>query len=126
MENGLAIIEKTDTQTMGFYIDQDVLEFAKLNAKAKKHIANAEDAKRKADQARRKAEKAEAQRKAYTLNSIGYILTRCGIAWAVTWAGTAGMISPVICVPVSLFCLCTACVRLGAWFGRGGRNVSVR
>lgn len=120
--NGLAIIEKTDTETKGFFIDQDTIECARLNTLIKKRIAHAESVKRKADQTRRKVEKAEARRKAYNLNTVKHILLHCGIIGAVTWAGTAGMIHPIICVPVSLFCLCAACVRLGAWFGRGEKK----
>ena len=120
--NGLAIIEKTDTETKGFFIDQDAIECARLNALTKKRIAHAEAVKRKADQTRRKAEKAaekaEARRKAYNLNTAKHILIHSGIIGAVAWAGTAGMIHPAICIPVGLFCLCAVCVRLGAWFGK--------
>lgn len=121
MEKGLAIIEKTDTETKGFYIDQDALEFARQNAMTKKRIAHAEAVQRKAEQTRRKNERAEARRKAYNLNTVKHILIHTGIIGAVTWAGTAGMIHPVVCIPVSIFCLCAACVRLGAWFGRGAK-----
>lgn len=120
--NGLAIIEKTDTGTKGFFIDQDTIEFARLNAHTKKRIAHNEAVKREADRNRRKAEKAAAQRKAYNRDSAVYVLLRIATIGAMTWAGTAEMISPIICIPVSLFCLCTACVRLGAWLGRGERK----
>lgn len=116
--NGLAIIEKTDTETKGFFIDQDALEFARQNAKVSKRIDEAAKAKQEADRTRRKAEKVEAQRKAYTMHTAGYVLSRMAVCGAVTWAGTAGMIHPAICIPVALYFLCTACVKLGAWFGR--------
>lgn len=122
MERGLAIIEKTDTETKGFYIDQDALEFARQNARTKKHIAHAEAVQRKAEQDRKKAEKVEAQRKAYNLNTAKHILIHGGIIGAVAWFGAAGMIHPAICIPVSLFCLCAACLRLGAWFGRSAKK----
>lgn len=129
MERGLAIIEKTDTETKGFYIDQDVLEFARLytrtkkriadaEARTKKRIAHAEAVQRKAEQSRKKAEKDEAKRKAYNRNTTKHILIYSGIIGAVAWAGTAGMIHPVNCIPVSVFCLCAACLRLGAWLGK--------
>jgi hypothetical protein len=116
--NGLAIIEKTETGTKGFYIDQDALEFARLNARTNKRISHAEAVNREADRQCRKAEKMAAQRKAYTLKTFGYILTNCAVCGAVTWAGIVGMIHPIISIPVGIFSLCVACVRFGAWFGR--------
>lgn len=122
--NGIAVIEKTDTETEGFFIDQDTIECARLNALTKKRISHAEAMKRKDDLNRRKAERAEARRKAYNLNTAKHILIHGGIIGAVTLAGTAGMIHPAICIPVGLFCLCAACLRLGAWFGRGAKKCS--
>lgn len=118
MQNGLAIIEKTDTKTKGFFIDQDTIEFARLNANTKKRIAQAEAEQRMANHNRRKAEKAEAKRKAYNMNTAKHILIHGGICGAVVWLGTAGLIYPAIWIPVSMFCLCAVCVRLGTWFGR--------
>lgn len=118
MQNGLAIIEKTDNHTKGFYIDQDALEFARLNARTNKRISKAEEENREANRQCRNAEKMAARRKAYTLKTIGYILTNCAVCGAVAWAGMAGMIHPIISIPVSIFCLCVACVRFGAWFGK--------
>jgi len=121
MNNGLAIIEKTDRETRGFYIDQDTIECAKLNALTKKHIAEMEAAQRKADHAKRKAEKAKAKRKKNTMNTFAHVFTSITAGGAVAWAGIAGMISPVIFIPTSILCLCMACLRLGAWFGRSGK-----
>ena len=115
MNKGLAVIEVNDTETKSFYIDQDALEFARLNAKIKMRSDSAEKAKKKATT---KAEQAKARRKAYNLNTACRILFSCAICSGVAWAGIAGMIHPIIYVPVSLFCLCAACLRLGAWFGR--------
>ena len=121
MEKGLAIIEVNEAETRSVFIDQDVIECARLNALTKKHIAKVEAARRKAYRNRRKAENAAAQRKAYNLDTIKYILIRGGIIGAMAYAGMYGMIHPIICVSVSLFCLCTACLRLGAWFGMCGK-----
>ncbi len=118
MQNGLAIIEKTDTETKGFYIDQDALEFARLNARTNKRISKAEAENREADRRNRKAEKMAAWRKAYTLKTFGCILANCAVCGAAAWAGMAGMIHPIISIPVSIFCLCVACIRFGAWFGK--------
>ena len=121
MEKGLAIIEVNEAETRSIFIDQDALECARLNALTKKRIAKAEAARRKEYRNRRKTERVEAQRKAYNLDTIKYILIRGGIIVAMVWAGMSGMVHPAICIPVSLFCLCTAFLRLGAWFGRCGK-----
>lgn len=117
-EKGLAVIEANETGTTGFFIDQDALEFARLNARVAKHRKEAEKAQRKAACKNSKAAKAKAQRKAYTWKTAGYILANCTICGAVTWAGIAGLIHPIISAPVSVFCLCVACVRFGAWYGK--------
>lgn len=122
MENGLAIIEKTETGAKGFFIDHETIEFARQNAKTTKRIAKAEAAQREANRTRRKAEKAEARRRAYNIHAAGFVLSRLAICGAVVWIGTAGMIHPAICIPVALFNLCAACLRLGAWSGRVSKN----
>lgn len=118
MNKGLAVIEANDTETKAFYIDQDALEFARLNAKISKRTKAAEVEQKAASHGNRSAELAKARRKAYSVNAIGKILLNCAICGGVAWAGIAGMIHPIIYVPVSLFCLCVASMRLGAWFGR--------
>ena len=118
MENGLAIIEVNDTETKGFYIDQDALECARLNALTSKQLKKVEAKKREADHRQRMVEKAKARRKAYTLNTIGYILIRCGVSVAAAWGMIAGLIHPVITIPVILLSICTACVRLGMWMAK--------
>lgn len=117
-ERGLAVIESNETGTTGFFIDQDALEFARLNARADKHRKEAEKAQKKVACKNSKAAKAKAQRKAYTWKTVGCILADFAICGAVTWAGIAGLIHPIISAPVSVFCLCVACVRFGTWFGR--------
>lgn len=118
MNKGLAILEVNDTGTKGFYIDQDTLECARLNAKTKKRVELAEQKKREAARLRRKAEKVEAQRRAYTAETVKYVVSRCGLAIAVTWAGTLGLVHTAVCILAVTFCLCTACLRLGQWTGR--------
>ena len=122
METGLAIIEKTETETKGIFIDQETIEHARINALVKKRIAKAEADQREEDRNRRKAEKAEARRKAYNIDTIKHLLIDGGIIGAVTWAGLAGMAHPAICIPVGLFCLCGACLRLGQWLGRAAKK----
>ena len=111
MNNGLAIIEVSESETRSVFIDQDALECARLNAITKKRTREAE---RKA----RLEAKLEAKRRARKADTIRYVLSRCGISVAVTVAAYVGVVHPVVSVPVSVFCLCAACVRLGAWLGR--------
>ena len=118
MEKGLAIIEMTDTETKGFYIDQDALEFSRLNAQTSKHLREAEKNKKVEQRNYRRYMQAKAQRKAYNIKTFTHVLISLAVVGAVAWAGMAGMIHPIICIPVGLFCLCAACLRLGAWFGR--------
>lgn len=122
MEKGLAIVEVNDTEIKGIRFDQDVIEFARLNARTKKRTAKADAEKREADRTRRRASKAEARRMAYTINTVKYILFRVAVMMAAVWACMAGFIHPIICTPVTLFCISTACLRLGTWIGRSGRN----
>lgn len=121
MENGLAIIEKTDTETRGCFIEEEILELEMLNARSNKRMAE-EAEQREADHRRKMAEKEAARRKAYKIESIKYIILRFAVLGGVVWAGTAGMIHPYIFIPVALFCLCAACLRIGEWFGRGWKK----
>lgn len=117
METELAIYEPKKTAN-GIFIDQDVIECARINSLIKRRIAKVEAEQRKADQHRRKAEKAAAKRRAYTIDTAKHILIDGGIIGAVTWAWMAGMIHPAICTPVCIFFLCAGCLRLGKWIGR--------
>ena len=117
MNKGLAIVEVNDTGTKSFYIDQDALECARLNARTKKRIDKAEQIRREDTQRRRKAERMAAKRREYNVRSICYILGRCAVSVAVAWATWGGLVHPVVSVPVITFCLCAACLRLGAWIG---------
>lgn len=115
--NGLAIIEKTDTDTRCVVIDQDTIECAQINARVKKRIEEAEENARIAYEKHLKHERAEAKRKAYVRNSIQYIASHGAVCGGVAWAWWAGMVHPIVCIPVMLYCLCASCVRLGAWLG---------
>lgn len=122
MEKGLAIIEKTDEGTKGFYIDQDALEFARQNAKVNKRIAEAANDQKKADRKHRRAATAKAKRKAYTIDTIKYVAVRAFITAALAAAVTADLASLYLFIPVFIICLSGACLRLGAWFVRGNKK----
>ena len=115
--NGLAIIEKNDTDTRCVVIDQDTIECARINARVRKRIEEAEENARIAYENERKNAKREAKRKAYVRASIKYLASHGAVFGGVAWAWWAGMIHPLVCIPVMLYCLCASCVRLGAWLG---------
>lgn len=117
-KTGLAIVEVNDTETRSFFIDQDALECARLNAQTRKRREQRAKEEKETAHNRRKAAQVAARRRAYTIKTFSYALT-CGvISGGVAWAGTVGMIHPAIYIPVICVCLCVACARLGAWFGR--------
>ena len=107
MQNGLMTIEKTGDKMKAFFIDQEVLEHARLNMRTKKRIGKYEK-ERAAKSRRRKRMEKNANR----------ILAEAGFGGAVAFAGSLGLIAPVIWIPVSIISLCAACVRLGMWLVR--------
>lgn len=84
-----------------------------LNKLAEERNAAKDEKKRIAEQNRRKA---------YTADTLRYIVTRVAIMAASAVACAAELLAPVIHIPVSLFCLCTACVRLGRYLERSKGN----
>lgn len=121
MNKGLAIVEVNDTETKTVFLDHEVVEFARLHAKTKKRVANAERDKRMAAAMKRKAEKAEVRRRAYNIETIGFVLSRCGVALAAGVCCSTGLVHPIVGIGVAGFCLCSACLRVGEWIGRSGR-----
>lgn len=117
MEKGLAIIERSDTDTRCVLIDQDTIECARQNARVKKRIAEAEARAKEAYEKHLKAERAEKKRKAYNRASLKYIISHGVVCGAVGWAWAVEMINPIVCIPVMLYCLCAGCVKLGEWMG---------
>jgi hypothetical protein len=113
--NGMGIIEKNDTETKAIFIEQEALEFARQNAKARKNASESDQKKKAADDGRRMAEKAEARRRAYNVDTAKYLLARVAIAGVMAGGWVAGLIHPVIAAPFALICLCTASERLGEW-----------
>lgn len=114
---GLAIIEVNDTGTKGFYIDQDALECARLNEKTKRRAAKEERMQREAERKSRKEAYRAAKRREYTVRTICYILSRCAAAVCAAVATCFGMAHPVLGAAVVALCICSACLRLGAWIG---------
>ena len=122
MEKGMAIIEVNDTETKGFYIDQEALEFSRQNAKVNKRMSNAAKDQKAAERKTRREEAAKAKRKAYTKDTIKYVAVRAFITAALAAAVTADWASLYLFIPVFIICLSSACLRLGAWFVRGAKK----
>ena len=108
MLNGLLTIEKIGDHVKSVFVDQEVLECARLNKRT-----NARISKQKKEHA------AKLHRKKCMRKTANRILAEACFGGAVAWAGSAGLIAPVIWIPVSIISVCVACMRLGMWFGRG-------
>lgn len=111
MEKGMAIIERDEVETKAVFIDHEVTEFARQNARTKKRVEDAIEAKRK-------AENAKARKRAFHNNTIVYMLIRGGVIATAIAAAKAGLVHPVISIPVILLCLCAVCIRFGAWLAK--------
>ena len=118
MEKGLAICEMTDNGTRAVFIDQEVLEYAKLNLRTKSRVADQEKEQNSINRRLRNAQIAEARRKAYNRKTLCCLLMETATIAAITCGGFFGLISPVVCFCVSLALLCAVCVRFGIWYGR--------
>ena len=120
--NGMAIVERTDTETRAVYIEQEVLEFARQNALVKKRRAENERKQREAEAKRRKARKAEERRRAYNRATVKYLLTRVAVSGVMVAGYLAGLIHPIVAAPIFTVCLCTASERLGEWRARNRKK----
>lgn len=123
---GMAIVERTDTETRAVYIEQEVLEFARQNALAKKHRAENEQRQKEAESKRRKAQKAEERRKAYNVATAKYLLTRFALSGVMAAGWAAGLIHPLVSAPLILFSLCTASERFGEWRAKNRKKEEKR
>jgi len=99
--------------------EEETFDMEWLNDCSEERIAEQEAKQREAEYRRKMAAETAARRKAYNIETAKYIILRCIVLSGVFGAGMAGMIHPYIYIPVALFCLCAACVRLGQWLGGG-------
>lgn len=117
MEKALAIFEKSTEGTKAVFIDQDTIECARLNMRTKKRVEKLQMEQLAYSQKRKKAAAEKARFKEYTAKTFAIVCGECAAVMALAWAGSAELIHPAIFIPASLFFLCAACVRLGAWIG---------
>ena len=111
MQNGLAIIEQIGESTKSVFIDQEVLECARLNMRTKQRL-----------NVSRKAKATKARFNKYTAKTARCILIESASAVALLWLGSAEMIHPGLWIPAAIILLCAACVRLGMWLGRAAKK----
>lgn len=107
MQNGLMTIEKTDEKTQAVFIDQDVLECARLNMRIKKRIGKYE-----------KINKAKIRNRKRMEKTANRILAEGGTGLAAAVFGLVGLIHPWLWIPIAIICLCVACLHLGALLGK--------
>ena len=111
MKNGLAIIEQIGESTKSVFIDQEVLECARLNMRTKQRL-----------NVHRKAKATKARFNKYTVKTVRSVLIALASAVALLWLGSAELIHPGLWILGAIISLCAACVRLGAWFGRAAKK----
>ena len=115
--NGMAIVEVTDTQQKAVFIDEDTLEAARLTAMVNRNREAKEAERKKAEREQRIIDKQRKRWEEYTFNTFYYIGVRCVLICGCVWSMLAGLMNPVISIPVMAYCLATAGIRFGVWYG---------
>lgn len=115
-KNGMAIFEVTDTNQKAVFIDEDTLEAVRLSAMCNRNKKRGEAERKKIQREQRIIEKKQRKWREYTIDTFSYIGIRLTIAGCSLWAMIAGLINPVIAIPVSIYCIAVACIRFGVWY----------
>lgn len=114
MENGMVILEQTDTNQQAVFIDEEQLNWMKLNAIFKKR----DKEKRIEENKNRIVENRRRKWKHYTINTFSFIGVRSLIMAAAVCTMASNLVHPIVAIPVALFCLSTVSIRFGVWYGR--------
>lgn len=105
--NGMAIFKRTDEGAQAVFVDQDVLECAKLNMRTKERMND------------HRKEKAEKEKYMKELNHIADRAVLDAVGGAIcAWAGSAELMHPMLWVTFTAICMGASCLRLGQWFGK--------
>lgn len=115
--NSMTIVRVTDTDSRAMFIDEDTLELAMLNVMTRQRREYAEMERRRIEHEQRMLANQRRAWKEYTVDTFSYIGVRSVIMSGAVCAMVAGIMHPVISIPVSIYCLGTACVRFGVWYG---------
>lgn len=114
MKNGMIILEQTDTNQQAVFIDEEHLEWLRLNAMFKKRDKERSVAERK----NRIKENHKRKWNRYTVDTFTFIGIRVMLMVAAVWAMVANLANPIVAVPVLLYSISTACIRYGVWYGK--------
>lgn len=109
--NGFYAAMKTDESVQTVYIDEVMFRATLAQAEARKRAARQKARRRKADAAANRE-------KRRTIRTVKQELGTIATAVLVAWGGSAGLIDPVLWVPLVLGLHSLICVRAGRWMGR--------
>lgn len=115
--NGMAIVEVTDTDRRAVFIDEDTLEAARLNAMIKRNRERNAAERKRVEREHRRLEKQRKRWKEYTVDTFFSIGVRGVIMGGAIGAMVVEMMHPIISIVVSAYCLSTACIQFGVWYG---------
>lgn len=109
--NGFYAAVKTDECIQAVYIDEPMFRAAQAQAEEKKRAARI--------RARRRKEAAVSNRKKRgTIRTVKQVAGSAAAAALIVWWSAAGLIDPVLGVPLVLGLHSLACFRAGRWAGR--------
>lgn len=114
MKNGMIILEQTDTNQKAVFIDEEQLDWLKLNAMFKKR----DKEKQIADSKNRIVENRKRKWQHYTIKTFTSIIIRALFMCAAAWTMATNLVHPIIATIVLLYCLSTASILFGVWYGK--------
>lgn len=122
MENGMIVARQTDNRYTAVHIEEEVLQFARLNRLTRARLA--EGAKRrKADRSRQEAaERRRRSRIRETWGMVKAVALMAVIGAALVWGMMAALVSPLWAVPALAACIAAATYQIGLWMGRRNRK----
>lgn len=109
--NGFYAALKTDDSVQAVYVEEDIFLAAMARVEARKQAARKKARRRKADAAANRE-------KRRTIRTVKQELGAIATAVLVAWGGSAGLIDPVLWVPLVLGLHSLICLRAGRWMGR--------
>ena len=115
--NGTAIFKVTDTKQDETFINGNTVRVARIDAMLKRNRKHNEDERKKVERKHRMLNNKRKKWKEYTIDTFTFIGVRGVIMSCCMLSMIVGLMHPVISIPVSVYCVCTACIRLGVWYG---------
>ena len=112
MQNGMIILEQTDTKQQAVFIDEEHLHYLKLKAMFNKR----DNEKKIVDRNNSIVENRRKKWQHYTTKTFTFIGIRMMLVAITVLTMMANLVNPIVGIPVVLYCLVTACIRFGMWF----------